>query len=134
MQTNALKIISLNIESDRHFDRFIPFIQKQKPDVISLQEVLDKDIIFLENAFEMQSVYIPLKFSLRDKDVLDLKLGILTLSNLPLKKNYNAYYRGSPEDLPRLPSCHAEKMARAILVSEYVKGDHSYCLVNTHFT
>jgi endonuclease/exonuclease/phosphatase family metal-dependent hydrolase len=39
-----MKIISLNIEYDKHLDLVIPFIQKEQPDVLCLQELLEKDV------------------------------------------------------------------------------------------
>ena len=48
MQQRTLKIISLNIEMDNHFERILPFINEVQPDVILLQEVLGKDKAYLE--------------------------------------------------------------------------------------
>ena len=40
-----MKLISLNIEGDKHLDdKILPFFDKEKPDVLCLQEVFAKDI------------------------------------------------------------------------------------------
>jgi len=40
-----VKLISLNIEGDKHLDdKILPFFDKEKPDVLCLQEVFAKDI------------------------------------------------------------------------------------------
>jgi len=55
MHTDFLKLISLNIEKDRHFDLILPFLKKHQPDVILLQEVFSKDIPKIEEALQMKS-------------------------------------------------------------------------------
>jgi exonuclease III len=32
-----MKLININIEGDKHFDTVIPFLEKEKPDVLCLQ-------------------------------------------------------------------------------------------------
>ena len=129
MYSTGLNIASVNIEQDRHFDRVMPFLKKQQPDVILLQEVLSKDIAYFENSLKMNSHYA----ALNNYDD-GTQHGILTLSNYPLLKTQVAYYRGDGANLPLLKRGQPEKMARAILVTEIIKENQRYCLINTHFT
>jgi len=39
-----MKLISCNIEGDKHFSRLFPFFQTEKPDVLALQEVFECDL------------------------------------------------------------------------------------------
>lgn len=39
-----LKIISLNLERSKHLHLNLPFFQRENPDVLCLQEVLEADI------------------------------------------------------------------------------------------
>ena len=57
MRARPLKLISLNIEMDRHLDRIIPFFKEQRPDVILLQEVLDNNVEQLEKSTGMNGIY-----------------------------------------------------------------------------
>ncbi len=141
--SNSLKIVSLNIEQDKHLDRVIPFLKKQNPDVILLQEVLEKDITLFENALGMNSVFTGMRSVFTLLTVLirnneASRLGLLTLSNLPLLKNDNAYYRGNGANIPNIQEGDLKKiietMPRAIQVTEFVKENKHYCLINTHFT
>lgn len=131
---NALRMISLNIEVDRHFDLIFPFFEKQtiKPDIILLQEVLDKDIQQLEQVLGMKSVFAPITFWSRGQGVY--KLGMATFSSLPMLKVHPIYYNGDPDNLPTLMPGRAELNARALLVTEILNQDESYCFINTHFT
>lgn len=133
MHSTALKIICLNIEQDKHFERFIPFFKEQRCDAILLQEVLEKDIPYLEESTGMKSVFSPLKY-LYD-DTREELLGILTLSNLPFSKKESFYYVGSGSEIPRLKWGEpATRMPRAVLLIELIKENERYCLLNTHFT
>ncbi len=127
--TTGLNIVSVNIEKDRHFDRLMPFLKKQQPDVILLQEVLSKDIAYFEKSLEMKSHYAGLNHYDDGS-----QHGILTLSTYPLFKTYALYYRGDGDNLPLLKHAEPEKMARAILITEIIKDNQLYCLINTHFT
>ena len=43
-----MKLISLNIEGSKHLERIIPFITKESPDVLCLQEVFKADLHLFE--------------------------------------------------------------------------------------
>jgi endonuclease/exonuclease/phosphatase family metal-dependent hydrolase len=44
-----MKLISLNIEADNHFDLVLPFFRAEKPDILCLQEIFRDDISLLED-------------------------------------------------------------------------------------
>jgi len=131
MRTNPLKIISLNIETDRHFDRFIPFIKMKKPDIILLQEVLKKDMPYLEKAIGMRGRFVMLAYLHREKD--QPGIGLATFTNLPIANQYQAYYFGDSQKIP-IKYGKLDKIARAILVTKLIKKSQHYCVINTHFT
>lgn len=58
-----LKLVSLNIEGDNHLARFIPFLQKESPDVICLQELLEKDIPLIEKETGTTCVFAPMFYT-----------------------------------------------------------------------
>jgi endonuclease/exonuclease/phosphatase family metal-dependent hydrolase len=135
--TSFLKIFCLNIEFDRHLDRVIPFLKAQKADVVLLQEVLVKDIPFLETALNMKSVSAYM--NVRQWKGVPQKSALVTFSALPILNSDSAYYRGDKDRLLLIhegeaPEVVAEKTARAILVTEVMKDGQLYRLINTHFT
>lgn len=133
MHPTSLKIISLNIEHDQNIDRVLPFLIEQQADVILLQEMSDKYIGRFEEALGMKSVFSVQCYLLnpgREK----FKLGVITLSALPITKSYNLYYRGNDADLVTITPGNPEKQARSLLITEVVKNGQSYCIGNTHFT
>lgn len=132
MHARPLKVISLNIEMDRHLDRIISFLKEQQPDVILLQEVLDKDVERLEKSTGMNGIYTVQNIICFEKS--ESYLGLLTLSNLPIIKNSRVFYRGDGTNPQRMTIKEPEKTARALSIAEVVKERQTYCLLNTHFT
>jgi endonuclease/exonuclease/phosphatase family metal-dependent hydrolase len=58
-----MKVISLNIELNRHFSRNIPFILSENPDVLCVQEIYEKDIDFLKSEIGLENViFAPLYY------------------------------------------------------------------------
>lgn len=132
MQDPILKIISLNIEMDRHLDGVISFFKEQQPDVILLQEVLGKDKERLENNTAMKGIYTVQ--NILYSETSESPLGLLTLTKLPITKNSHMFYRGDGLMPQRMTLKEPEKTARVITSTEVVKGEQTYSFLNTHFT
>lgn len=132
MQEKPLKIISLNIEMDRHVDRVISFFKTQQPDIILLQEVLDKDRVTLEQETGMKGFYTAQNILCSEKG--ESPIGLLTLTNLSVVQHHAIFYKGDNAPLLRMTTLEPKKMARAIAITEVIKGSQHYYLINTHFT
>jgi len=129
-----LKLICLNIETDKHFDRILPFFKKENPDVVLLQEVLEKDMDLLEKSLEMRGIFTPITTAIfhTHPEVI----GQATFTNLPLIESHEKYYRGSKDHLPliELTPEASETHSRALNIVKVQKGKEIYCLANIHFT
>jgi len=127
----ALKLITLNIEKDKHYDRVLPFLAEQKPDVICLQEVFKDDLLVFEKALGMKSAFAPMKLLQTDQG--SKEFGIATLSKYPIEAKFE-YYVGTqgslPEALPGTPT----QTNHVALIAEIAPGDQTYRIINTHFT
>jgi len=132
MQPSSLNIFSLNIELDRHFDRIIPFLKEQQPEVILMQEVLSKDLPYLENALGMNGIFTPM--SLYPSGPSQNQLGLCTFSRLPVIKKENHYYKGNRNNPHWLEYKGPLEMPRAIQMTEISKMDQTFSFINTHFT
>src|SRR3990167_2102131 len=132
MQERPLKIISLNIEMDRHIDRIVYFFKVEQPDVVLLQEVLDKDRSTFEQALEMKGFYIAQNILRSNQG--ESSIGLLTLSKVPILQHDTVFYKGNNTHLLRVNISESKKIARAFLVTEVTKDRQHYCLVNIHFT
>jgi endonuclease/exonuclease/phosphatase family metal-dependent hydrolase len=132
MTPSSLKIISLNIEMDKHLDRIIPFLKNQDADVIVLQEVLSKDKKAIETALGMQGIYLAQNILCVEHG--EFPIGLLSLSKGSLLSHHHVFYKGHGAPLIRMTVKEPNKMERAILVIELIKDEQHYCLINTHFT
>jgi mRNA deadenylase 3'-5' endonuclease subunit Ccr4 len=54
-----MKIVSLNIECDKHYERIFPFLENESVDVVCMQEVLEEDFEYIKENLGMGGVYIP---------------------------------------------------------------------------
>lgn len=129
-----MKLISLNIQIDLHLDRIIPFLKRENPDVVLLQEVLEKDLPLLESTLQMKSIFTPIaQFQWRGSLQVE---GQAIFTNLPLIESFVEYYRGHKDFIPTIElwSGAGAEFARALNVIRVVKEGKNYCLAMTHFT
>lgn len=52
-----VRIVSLNVERSRHLERFVPFLQAMQPDVVCLQELVQRDIETITAATGLHHVH-----------------------------------------------------------------------------
>jgi hypothetical protein len=58
-----MKVISLNIEGNKHYELVLPFLHTENPDVICLQEVLEDDVnMFFSEFPEMIGTFKPFTY------------------------------------------------------------------------
>ncbi len=85
-----IRLVSANIEGDLHLDLVLPFLRKQQPDVICLQEVFGSDIPVLTGP-SFQSFFLPMSRKInRSGDLADWGLAIA--SRLSVQKSFSDYY------------------------------------------
>lgn len=130
-----MKIVSLNIELDRHLDLVLPFLQKQEADILLLQEVLERDLEKMSQFLGMQPIFTPLcKLAWEEFGDSPPTLGIASFSKLQVLSSTISYYSGSREVLPVLPQGQAHKASRAFIKTLVEKDTNQFCFINTHFT
>ena len=54
-----IKILSLNIEGDKHLPQVMKLVKQEKPDVVCLQEVFEEDFHLFHRQFNMQGIFMP---------------------------------------------------------------------------
>lgn len=130
----SLKLISLNIEGNQHFDKIIPFLRTQKPDVICLQELFEVDIPYLEKHLHLQIHYIPTLNIAKPFRHIPARghFGIAILTHLPVKSVNQQHYYGHPHKIPLFTHLDADN--RAVLWLTTTKDQQDYTIATTHFT
>ncbi len=126
----SIKLITLNIEGDRHLDRVIPFLQKENAHVVCLQEVLQSNVELLKKELQMFGEYEP---TLAYKEPKDFK-GLLTLTRMKPTAITKEYYAKAEGDIPVFTGNLEFNLNRLLMTIEIVKDDTPFKIINTHFT
>ncbi len=124
-----MKLVNINIEGDKHLDRIIPFIRKESPDVLCLQEVLETD---LEAFKKIGYAYEYLPMTLEPGGI---SIGIALCSKEEIEHVTKQYYRDTR------PGLHvhdrddkANTIKNGIIFTRCSHEHTSYPIATTHFT
>lgn len=132
----ALKLVSVNIEWDRHLDTVIPFLEFEQPDVACVLELFDVDIPRIEEALGAKCFFTPT--ILQDTPRGRVTEGIGIFSKYELKDTRAAQYAGTPGALAVYnhdPAHWGVGIEKSMLAGGTVEKDGvSYRILATHFT
>lgn len=129
-----IRLVSLNIERSKHLDRIKPFLQSQKPDVLCLQELFERDIPFFEEQIGPCVAFGIVGLHPTDPpEHGSLMEGIGIFSALPVEARSVRYYLGSEENA-RTREPHVFNLDRSIVSCTFKKGDERFTIATTHFT
>ncbi len=140
LMSSTLKLISLNIEMDKHLPRVLPFLEREQPDVVCLQEVFEKDMGLFEKTlgmsgrFEAVSVvdisYVNGVLGPDEELAQKGPQGVAMFSKLPVRSEGVEYYHGEPGEVPR----HSADYNRLFLWRAVEKEGTLFTIGTTHFT
>jgi endonuclease/exonuclease/phosphatase family metal-dependent hydrolase len=135
--SEPLKLISLNCEGDKHWNRIFPFIEQFKPDVLCLQEVFEQDLDMLKEKFGMDGVYAPTGTILKPNNYglpPHGRWGVALLTKLPFEDASYAYYKGTGDHIPEVIDGEPNAVNRVLVTLHGEKDGHTYVIATTHFT
>jgi mRNA deadenylase 3'-5' endonuclease subunit Ccr4 len=133
-----LKLISINIEQDRHHDTVIPFLLKENADVVCVQELFERDVPLFEKVLGMKCYFVRFYFQpgkSGDFEMMGVGLFAKNFSN----PGYE-YFVGSDGEYVRFefvgdPYIQRSKGSRAVMWATVEdKEGTSYVIASTHFT
>lgn len=134
-----MKVIQLNIERNKHLERFIPFLLAEQPDVVCLEEVMERTVPQLEDKLGMQATFAPMAI-LRgyEPDTEGDRWGICFLSRVNHRVVEEVYLVGSRDEI-RIHTYKAlmagvDTIAKVLLVVEVEEQRSVFTLGMTHFT
>lgn len=135
----ALKLISLNVEGDNHYERIFPFLRSCNPDVVCLQEFFLEDLPLFEQQLSMHGYAVGMWMCSRENDARIASRGLMgaaIFSKLPLQDPRHFWYTGSADQVLDLFASEVgpEKVSRALLVGDIVDKNQTYRIATTHFT
>jgi endonuclease/exonuclease/phosphatase family metal-dependent hydrolase len=124
-----IKLLTLNIEVDRHLDLVCAAIRAQLPDIVCLQEVLDSDCARLAATGGYDVKYS--SSGLVSRPGKEYNWGIAVLSRVPVHSQTERYYS---EDAHLRVIHEPNDVRRVVVVTELEHEGRRYRIVNTHFT
>ncbi|MEK7132630.1 MAG: endonuclease/exonuclease/phosphatase family protein [Patescibacteria group bacterium] len=120
----------------KHLDIVIPFLIREAPDVVCIQELLEDDISKFENALGGLAHFAP-----RQKFITPNGLqviGIALLSRLPAVEIYQKYYVGGENHIVAYDTTSEktrhETESCAVLFGTFEKDGTEFKIGTTHFT
>lgn len=131
----AIKFVSINIELSRHLERVRDFLQKEKPDFVCIQELMEVDIPFFTNEFGYNHYFS----AMSRKQLNDASWnGIGIFSPYPLI-NPQTFQYGGIQEIPGVFDMTTvltkRKSQRYLLQTcQIEKANKLYTIGNTHFT
>ena len=133
----SLRIISVNIEMDRHLDSVRVFLEKENPDVVCVQEVYEPDLRAFAEHFGMEYVFGQMNVMGRG-DRLNppfFPYGIGMLYRLPAQNIQRAYYQGDSKTVKeRIYNGNSREDHHLLLCAMFQKGWVKFQIGTTHFT
>lgn len=126
----ALKLLTLNIESNRHLARVCAAIAEHLPDIVCLQEVLEPDCERLASSggYDVKyalSAYLPRRAG------AERNWGIAVLTRVPILGQTVAYF--TDDAIVRVMH-ESNDARRAVIVTELEHLGRPYRIATAHFT
>ncbi|MEO8638010.1 MAG: endonuclease/exonuclease/phosphatase family protein [Candidatus Taylorbacteria bacterium] len=133
---NEIKLLQLNIESDKHLERIVPFVKENSFDVLCMQEVPESALQIIAEAANAEYAFAGM--TLRTKKNVRSKEGIAIFSRFPIKNKTIMRYAGNDEpavefDRRSAESKHATQ-SYSLLACELEKDSKLFRIATTHFT
>lgn len=130
-----IKLVTLNIEGDKHINRFLPQLKKISPDVICFQEMFEADSEMIARELDMtQYKYVPtVKVEKENKYGISPRgnWGVCLMTKLTVKRWDVFHY----SDFTEQKSFHEPNdVVRSVIVSILSYGENEYRVATTHFT
>lgn len=132
METPSIKLVTLNIERSKHLDLVLPFLEREQPDVVCLQELCSRDIEQFASVLGAQGFTEPLTIHTAEGGECLFNIGIF--SRLPVVSHEVQYYYKAGEELSVFELGDQRTINRALLRCDVVKDDVTFRIGTTHFT
>lgn len=132
----SVSLVTLNIEGNRHLDRFIPVLRELQPSVVCLQELYEVDCERIAHELGMTFVkYVPTVRVEKPSNYANMvprgKWGIGLMTSLKVT-NTETFTYGPFSDLKVFQE--PNDPVPSLIVVELHDGEKTYTIATTHFT
>jgi len=134
---NSLKLVSCNIEGDRHLPEVVAFVKRETPDIVCFQEVYQENVQNLSQKFGMYSYFFPM-MKIEKPNAMNFSLhglwGITIFSRLKPSKVDCFCYTGRKDNIPVFDDTNPNSPNRVLVWVELEKNSSVIRIATTHFT
>lgn len=130
-----LKVISINIEGNKHLTDVERLLAEEQPDVVCLQEVFALDMPRLLQATGLQGTFVPTmdvdkenKYNIAPRG----HWGVALLTSLPHQPVQSFMYSGTKGEIPVFREPNSSN--RVVLTTQVEKDGWTARIATTHFT
>lgn len=131
----AEKLVTLNVEGDRHLDRFLAVLRELQPSIVCLQELFEVDVPRVVQELGMSEYrYVPTMMITEENRVqfpLKGNWGVALLTKLQVK-SWEVFYYSQSSELRVF--VEPNDSIRAVIVATLSDGVDEYRVATTHFT
>lgn len=128
----TLKLVQVNIERSKHLDLVIPFLLQQNADVITMQELMERDVEQFEKSLGMKCFYA--KMCMHPAEGNGGVMGNGIFSKYPVLEEQNIYYHQSDNPIVVHTEGVPGTTANAVTVCDIEKEGEIFRVATTHFT
>ena len=132
-----IRLVSVNIERSKHLETVATFLKEQKPDIVCLQECMERDVPLFEEAAAGKAFFTPLCIHADPREESGV-YGQAMISRYPFVASDAIYYAGEHEPLfvfnNELKEEVIARQARAVSIVEIDKEETRFKIATTHFT
>lgn len=119
------KLVSVNMESDKHFDRVTALLQSEQPDIVCLQEAPDTYLPTLVT-LGYHTAFAPMY---RDDRFF---MGIIIASTMPFESHTYYYYRAQPTIIEYNPLDKPGTISHPYIFASFTFDKSTYRVATTH--
>ena len=126
-----MKILCLNIEGEKHQEKVLALLKKEKPAVACLQEITKATFDHYVRDLSMQGFFAPMTVR-QGKGELGKQWGVAILTDRPAQLILIKYYDNFSLDYPEMRGRRGERPLAVVLVIAI--GETAFRIATTHFT
>jgi endonuclease/exonuclease/phosphatase family metal-dependent hydrolase len=133
-----MKLVSLNVEADKHWGLINPFLDAEQADVVCLQEIFEDDAMRLAERCDMHMVFAPMFLRPDNETARFKKEGIAMLSRDVINNTTIKIYHQPNKELQPINETNEHDMEntirRLLLSAEIIHDEKIFVVATTHFT
>ena len=132
-----MKFISCNIEGNKHFERLFPFFEREKPDVLALQEIFECDLEEIKKITGLSNcVFYPQANIINPNDHLPLRgpWGVAIFAKEIIEHEAFYYFGHKDGVLAVFDNDHPSLIDRVVLTAKVKVADQEFRVATVHFT